>query len=370
MSTTDVLAVDDVTSAAALFRHTAEQLEPVQVLLAMHGNGPSDLTSVVRACEEYDRRLRLLAWACQDRDSIIEREAGKVWNRALGELGGATRAITRSAPWLVDAIGIGLDMVPLVQAFEVAELMFPGHARVRDEGLDPAAVANTPPRSLTGIVDELVLRDQAKHGQIDVRFVQRPDGSRSVIVDIPGLATMRPNPSFATHDVANLGTCTAARDGANTAYEQGVIKAMKQAGVTKTDRVMLVGHSLGGMIAVNATRTLHKQGYDVTHVLTLGAPIGRTVGRLPDSVRVLAIENRGDPVPELDGVPNPRRRNQATVLIDRPGMHESEPVYQPGVAGLDRAGDPAVSDFERSAHAFLDGTSVTTHRYTVTKTLI
>lgn len=369
MSATDVLAVDDVTSAAALFRRTADQLEPVRVLLAMHGAPPSELISAVQVCEEYDRHLRMLAWACQDRDSIIEREVGKAWNRGLAELGHATHAVTRSAPWLVDAAAIAIDAVPLFQLCEAVELAFPGNARVRDEGLDPAAVANTPPRSVTGIVDGLVLRDQAKHGAIDVRFVQRPDGTRSVIVDIPGLATMKLSPSVATHDVANVWTCDAARDGWSTAYEQGVIKAMKQAGVTRTDHIMLVGHSLGGMIAVNATQTLHKQGYDVTHVLTLGSPIGRTVGRLPDSVRVLAIENRGDPVRELDVMPNPHRRNQATIPIDQPGMHESGPVYEPGVAGLDRAGNRGVLDFERSARAFLDGTSVTTHRYTVTKTL-
>ena len=68
------------------------------------------------------------------------------------------------------------------------------------------------------------------------------------------------------------------------------------------------------MVAVTTARDAVRQGeYNVTNVITAGSPIGRTVGRLPRSVQVLALENDSDIVPHLDGVENPAEPNITTV---------------------------------------------------------
>ena len=381
---------EDLLTAALLFRRTADDLRDtatalnatllelitstrahdIAVDLGEAVNGPNGIAAVGAQCAEYDVKLRLAAGNYDASDFLVERGITRLVHDLAGDFVHKQLAVVTSLrhPNEDEALAL-IRLHPLSQAFELVMVGTRGVARVRDEGVDPAPLANTPPRSLRDVIAGLVLRDRAKHGAIDVRFVQRPDGTRTVIVDVPGLEEAVA--LAASHDVASLATCARAVDGSPTAYEDGIIKAMKLAGVTRSDHVMLVGHSLGGMIAVNASKTLTGKGYQVTHVMTIGSPIGRTVGSLPSSVRVLAVENTSDRVPDLDLRSNPRKRNIATVTFDRStdGTHDSRRVYLPGVAALEADGDPAVRDFAVSARDFLDGTSVQTHRYTVTKGL-
>ena len=88
----------------------------------------------------------------------------------------------------------------------------------------------------------------------------------------------------------------------------------KFAGVRPDEPVMLVGHSEGGIVAVNAAcHAAASRDFDITHVDTAGAPIGDVARRLPATVRVLALEHDADLVPHLDGATNPDRPNITTV---------------------------------------------------------
>ena len=76
-----------------------------------------------------------------------------------------------------------------------------------------------------------------------------PDGRAGYIVDIPGTKSWDPLP---TGDITSLVTNLRAVTGKQTSYERGVLDAMKAAGVRPGDPVMMVGHSEGGLVAVNA----------------------------------------------------------------------------------------------------------------------
>jgi thioesterase domain-containing protein len=135
---------------------------------------------------------------------------------------------------------------------------------------------------------------------------------------------------------------------------------------------MLVGHSQGGIVAVDAARDFTQSGkYNVTHVVTAGSPVGQV--DVPASVQVLSIENKHDIVPHLDARANPDAANRVTITVDRQngsvgGNHALGKVYLPAAAGVDRSGDPSIRTYVDSAGPFLGGDSVTTQRYRVERT--
>jgi pimeloyl-ACP methyl ester carboxylesterase len=241
-----------------------------------------------------------------------------------------------------------------------------GHPVVEPLGPDPLVEA--PPRDLPDLMDALAVRDETASGEISVSFLTGPDGTRRAVVDIPGTKSWSP---MHTSDVTSLSTNARALVGVSTSYERGVLDAMDRAGVRTTDQVMLVGHSEGGMVAVNAARDAVRTGrFDVTHVVTAGSPIGRTVGGLPESVRVLALENTADVVPQLDARDNPVRPNVTTVHFDRnsgrvQSNHSLLDSYIPGAADCDASDDPSVRAFTRSASGFFDDTAERTHDFLI-----
>ncbi len=66
--------------------------------------------------------------------------------------------------------------------------------------------------------------------------------------------------------------------------------------------VVLVGHSLGGALAINAAAMLHSMGFNVAGVMTFGAPRTFTKGTADKwrrRVPVWEFSNPGDPVPDV-----------------------------------------------------------------------
>jgi pimeloyl-ACP methyl ester carboxylesterase len=193
-----------------------------------------------------------------------------------------------------------------------------------------------------------------------------------VIVEIPG--TKDWNVSQLTDpDVTNAGTNLRALAGERTTYEKGVIAALDAAGVRNDDDITLIGHSLGGVIAVNTARDLTARGRNVSHVITAGAPISSVARHLPSSVQVLAVENQGDIVPHLDGSPNPDRATLTTVTVHHDhrnvtANHDLDKSYLPGAADIDASDDPSVRAYLDGLAAQLGAGSVTAHSYVVTRT--
>jgi pimeloyl-ACP methyl ester carboxylesterase len=151
---------------------------------------------------------------------------------------------------------------------------------------------------------------------------------------------------------------------------------MHRAGVRPDDKVMLVGHSLGGMVAVETARDAERakgaRHFEVTDVVTAGSPIARTVRRLPSTVQVLALENSDDLVPQAEGETNPARRDVTTVtgssnyhdVGDNHGLRQS---YEHIAESVDTSNDPALEYFRADAEDFFDADSVRTERYVVSR---
>ena len=279
----------------------------------------------------------------------------------------AAEAVIADDPALGDVLINGLGVPALLHA--AAEEWPDGHAVVVDDGDDGYGAAGRPPRNLRDVLAGLEQRDSSgRSGAIDVRILTLADGSRRVIVDVTGTRSWDPLP---TSDVTSLVTNGRALVGDRTAYEQGVLIAMRRAGVRRADPVMIVGHSQGGMVAVTAARDAARSGeFDVTHVVTAGSPIGRTAGQLPGRVQVLALENASDVVPHLDGRANPDRPNVTTVTGRRGDGtvlddHSLDDAYVPLAGDAQASADRSVRDFLGSADGYFRAVRVQTHAYEV-----
>jgi hypothetical protein len=169
------------------------------------------------------------------------------------------------------------------------------------------------PDSIEAFVANLHSTDD--RGENLIRVDLLPDSL--FIAYIPGTqiwaATAGKNPFDATSNVAAMAGPNLA------ATERGVQEALRQAGAGRHDRVILVGHSQGGIIAANLASREGVQSHDakapgtqfrVVGLITAGAPIGHLRDRV--GVPTLSLEHTNDLVPHLDGQKNPIKENWAT----------------------------------------------------------
>jgi hypothetical protein len=387
-------ATDTLGAAAALHGYLAEPavvlssvVDPVgfasfETELLMALDGWHGLGWAAAACAGLDAQLRLAAasYRAVDQLSGALREtvhsalhAGPALAGAFAVLAhtgnpiAAAEAALTADPQLADLL---IDMLGVPDLLRAAAGALPdGHGVVRATAPDRSAVARRPPRGLPDVLTDLARRNgDERHGEIDVRILTMPDGSRRAIVDITGTKSWDPLP---TRDVTSLTTNGRALVGEHTAYEDGVLAAMRRAGVRAADDVMLVGHSQGGLIAVTTARDALASGaFNVTHVVTAGAPIGRTVGMLPRTVQVLALENTRDVVPHLDGLGNPDRRNVTTVSSAHGdgtvlGDHDIDAAYVPIAADAQASDNRSIQDFLSGAAGYFQAREVVTHTFQI-----
>jgi hypothetical protein len=141
------------------------------------------------------------------------------------------------------------------------------------------------------------------------------------------------------------------------AYSRGITAALRTAGIPPGSQLMLVGHSQGGAAAMNVAAG---GPYRVTHVVTAGSPIANK--RPAPGVRVLAVENQGDLVPDLDAA---EERSNGWRTVHRFGTdrrlsqlathHGIASGYLPELAGDRFSADPAVRAYLAGASPYLHG---------------
>ncbi len=107
-------------------------------------------------------------------------------------------------------------------------------------------------------------------------------------------------------------------------------------------RVMLVGAAQGGTVATEVAATLSSDAFVVDQVVTAGAPSAQ-VAVIPDSTRVLSLEDRADPVALLGSLINAKVSNRVTVVFDGSGSQGPD-VYLAGGRAADQATHPALVD--------------------------
>jgi pimeloyl-ACP methyl ester carboxylesterase len=197
---------------------------------------------------------------------------------------------------------------------------------------------------------------RAVSGEIGIQRLTGADGLVRYVVQLPGTESWK-MPGAKVRDLStNLHTMA----GGSTVYMRGIEQAMAKAHIPSGAPVMLVGHSQGGMTAAAlAADPVFRHSYNVTQVVTAGAPIARSV--IPPGIQVFAMENRYDIVPQLDGAPNPDQPNLTTVTFDAQngtvGNNHSLPeTYVRAARNLPK-GDPSYIAWLQTAHGFLDPTA-------------
>ena len=184
------------------------------------------------------------------------------------------------------------------------------------------------------------------------------DGRPAWVVQVPGTQEWG---TAAGADPSDLTTNLHLTGPEDAALLDAIDDAMRIAGVGTDDPVMLVGHSQGGIAAAAFAVQSDARGRNVTHVVTGGSPVAHL--DVPDDVEVLSLEHTTDPVPRLDGDPNPDRSNWTTVLRDVGGPDDHDDPFGPHASILYRAtgtevgasDDPSVHAFLTSAQDFFDG---------------
>ncbi|MFM6962785.1 MAG: hypothetical protein ACKOWJ_00740 [Micrococcales bacterium] len=140
--------------------------------------------------------------------------------------------------------------------------------------------------------------------------VQSINPSRRFVVYVPGTKAFLGGPLDMRTNVLELA-------GVRSPVEAAVELALEKVGAASGDRVTVVGHSLGGMVAVSlAERSKTGQvPYSVDKVLEIGAPVGR---HYPISgLKLLSVDGKGDLIPLLDGFGVPQWAGSSQLRLDQ-----------------------------------------------------
>jgi len=197
-------------------------------------------------------------------------------------------------------------------------------------------------------------------GGLRVLEVPAADGTTTWVVQVPGThggwAEGDPVPMDWPANVALMLRATSA---SKVAAEQAL--SLAQAGrASPRDRVVLVGHSQGGIVAAAlASDPAFARRHRVSHVLAAGAPIDDFP--VPDTTQVLSLQHHTDPVHALDLSPPPDRRSWTTVEASAPiaarahltaGAHALV-AYRSTAAAVDRSDDVSLRAWRASLASVL-----------------
>lgn len=284
---------------------------------------------------------------------------GGDWEKWLVDHPGMVDTLIGMSPGMLSALGIPVD---LATTLDLLGATYPdGEAVTTALGEHKYGA----PDNLQDLMDGLAKRndgmddgDAGRPSNIDVKIIKDADGNvTGYVVDVPGTKDW-PLPGQ-VESANDLGVNVDAMAGNKTVLQEGIQEALRQAGAQDSGApVMLVGHSQGGIVAAQSTKDLISNGYNVTHVVTAGSPVGRI--DMPSNVQVLSLENRNDIVPHLDAGDNPDSPNRTTVTFDNQtgtfsGNHAIRENYTEAARQLDNGSDPSVDRFKDSASAFFNG---------------
>ncbi len=119
-----------------------------------------------------------------------------------------------------------------------------------------------------------------------------------------------------------------------TAYTEEAAQAI-EAAVEPGAKVMLVGSAAGGATAAELAAQ-HPESFEVEQVVTAGSPSAH-VPRIPESTRMLSLEDRSDPVALLGSLVNAADDRRVTVVFDADGAAQHESRYVAGGRAADSA---------------------------------
>jgi hypothetical protein len=171
--------------------------------------------------------------------------------------------------------------------------------------------------SAAGMLRELDHVVATSDAEIEVVQVDR-DGARAWVVLIPG--TQPGNPPGGSNPLDEAGIAEAL--GYNSMETSKAIRqALLEAGAAAGEAVVAVGHSQGGIHAMNLSRDkAFLAEYDLKFVVTAGSPVG---GITPQAgIGSLHLEHEQDWVPGAEGKANPDTKDRVTVTMTNPVILE------------------------------------------------
>jgi hypothetical protein len=315
---------------------------------------------------------RVLSSTAKDVSDFVLAHPGLVQNA----IGGAAGLETGILSWLPKGARDQLPSKGTPQTYRQAVQMLAGFFRDGKPVVGPGGPAqpgdDKPPKSVADLFRGVQRRQNrgagaAVSGEIGVQRLVGADGVIRYVVQLPGTESWEmPGPK-----ARDLSTNLHAMAGGSTVYMRGVEQAMAKAHIPSGAPIMLTGHSQGGMTAAAlALDPAFRRTYNVTQVVTAGAPIARSV--IPTGVQALAMENRYDLVPQLEGASNADRPNVTTMTFDvQKGTvgrnHDLRETYTRAAVNLPTS-DPSYAAWLRTAQGFLDPTSQSsTKTYQITR---
>ncbi|WP_329124791.1 lipase family protein [Streptomyces sp. NBC_01465] len=239
--------------------------------------------------------------------------------RELVDLFGVTRTLTTVSPVLMELLALNglLDENPTNDSFAWVTLtggvpdtdpvfglpaglikyLNPGPGRAERAEAD-AMLTRVLDRSGNDIVRYIdVISALGNHGLALLRRIDCTDGVQRHVLLLPGT-------SFGRVTNSTPQDLVGAFDGVlrtDTTYTRAVKNLLLRAGVPEGSELMIVGHSLGGITAMNLACDLDiVSTYRLTHVITVGSPIDNKRPVDP-AVQVISLVNNHDVIPGLDG---------------------------------------------------------------------
>ena len=205
--------------------------------------------------------------------------------------------------------------------------------------------------------------ERAPQASLAVEQVIGRDGIARYLVEIPGMRHLG-----AAADPQDLAGAVNAMVGSATAYTRCVTLALDAVGAPPGAQVMLVGHSQGGIVAMDLAGDPAFNGgrVRVTHVVTAGSPISSKRVAPGTDTAVLSVENVNDIVTHLDGVDSAAIPQSPSRLVYQysADRHDVVGTHDPGdyASHLDALADSPnelLRRFEADTRPYLGGTTTT-----------
>ncbi|WP_405016150.1 hypothetical protein OHV05_02805 [Kitasatospora sp. NBC_00070] len=286
--------------------------------------------AVAMAADAFDLRVRAAAFEHPNLESpLVARLVGAVaardrpetvraW-RALVERLGVTRSLTTLGPVAQELLAWAglLDENPFNDdaAWAVLHGELPPTDPVfglpsgwishlergpgRAEAVDPdpllAEVMAGSANDITSYLDNMAAL--GNHGAALLRRINCTDGATRYVLLLPGLSFAK----LSNNTPADLAGGIDNTLNTDTTYTRAARRALESAGVPVGAELMIIGHSLGGMAAMNLAADLgFVTTYRLTHVLPTGSAIDDKRPADPDT-KVISLVNGYDIITGMDG---------------------------------------------------------------------
>jgi hypothetical protein len=221
-----------------------------------------------------------------------------------------------------------------------------------------------PATSVSSMLERVGDLERQPDATIAVQRVIGTDGVSRYVVVLTGMRQIAPSA-----DPEDLFGAAAALAGTTTNYARCVAQALHAARVPQGAEVVLVGHSEGGIVAMDLAgdRGFNGGRVRVAQVVAAGAPISSKAVVPGSGTRVLSIENVNDVVTHLDAVDPPPAHQTVDRLTYRFARDERDVVrshdvllYARQATILTDSPNPLMIEVRAGLQPFSTGSATTT----------